>query len=157
MESDEPTASIAVEHVDNLDPKQRQSLFAEMIANSPALMFTLCSMDGRVLYASPGCETLLGYTQAEMTSLTFVDLFHPDEMSQLAGIHLDSLSRDKPVPRVVRHRKKRYELNSYIIRHTFSMKLQTNRKYQPTFRPYLPSCYRILYGHYPLLLEHSPR
>jgi len=62
--------------------------------------------DGRYIYVSPSCETLLGYRYDEMIGCDPYSLFHPDDCDRLRqDTHAKALS-GKPAPSTYRIRQK---------------------------------------------------
>lgn len=61
--------------------------------------------DGRYLYVTPSCQTLLGYTQAELVGQNPYDFFHPDDLDLIRDGHQIVLSGDA-IPITYRFRQK---------------------------------------------------
>jgi len=61
------------------DSEERYRLIAENTGD----IITLMDLDGRQIYISPACESLLGYRPSELIGQLIRDLIHPDD---LAGI-----------------------------------------------------------------------
>jgi diguanylate cyclase (GGDEF)-like protein/PAS domain S-box-containing protein len=84
------------------ESEERYRLLAENIND----LVCLHDLDGRYLYVSPSCETLLGYRYDEMIGQDPYTFFHPNECDRIRqGAHKEVLS-GKPTPTTYRMRQK---------------------------------------------------
>jgi PAS domain S-box-containing protein len=56
-----------------------QNHLFRLISENAADMITVVDNDGRSLYDSPACEKVLGYSLAELSRMSLLDLVHPDD------------------------------------------------------------------------------
>jgi PAS domain S-box-containing protein len=59
-------------------------------------LFTVAQANGRLIAVNPAWWRTLGSTEADLLSTSFLDLMHPDDISQ-AQVLLDTLSKGEPV------------------------------------------------------------
>lgn len=64
-----------------------------LLAENASDMIARLGTDGRMLYVSPACQTILGYTPEEMTGTISFDLIHAEDRPKVMGIF-----QDKPAP-----------------------------------------------------------
>lgn len=84
------------------ESEERYRLFAENIND----LVCLHDLDGRYLYVSPSCETLMGYRYDEMIGQDPYTFFHPDDRDRIRQeAHKEVLS-GKPTPVTYRMRQK---------------------------------------------------
>ncbi len=60
-----------------------QNQLFRLISESAADMITVIDNEGRSLYDSPACEKILGYSLAELSRVSPVDLVHPEDRSRV--------------------------------------------------------------------------
>lgn len=56
-----------------------QNHLFRLISENAADMITVVDNEGRSLYDSPACESVLGYSLAELSRMSLLDLVHPDD------------------------------------------------------------------------------
>ena len=56
-----------------------QNHLFRLISENAADMITVVDNDGRSLYDSPACEKILGYSLAELSRMSLLDLVHPED------------------------------------------------------------------------------
>ena len=64
----------------------RESQF-RLLAENASDMISRLAIDGRILYVSPACETILGYPSEELTGKITFDIIHEDERSIVSDLH----------------------------------------------------------------------
>ncbi len=64
---------------------EREAQF-RLLAENASDMISRLTIDGHVLYVSPACETILGYTPDELTGTVSFDVIHEDERSFVANL-----------------------------------------------------------------------
>ncbi len=57
-----------------------------LLAENASDMISRLATDGRVLYVSPACETILGYTLEELTGTIIFDIVHEIDRPQVSGL-----------------------------------------------------------------------
>ncbi len=57
-----------------------------LLAENASDMISRLATDGRVLYVSPACETILGYTPEELTGTIIFDIVHETDRPQVSGL-----------------------------------------------------------------------
>jgi PAS domain S-box-containing protein len=72
-----------------------------LLAENASDMISRLTIDGRMLYVSPACTTILGYTPEEMTGVLYFDLIHEKDRRRIK-----TLFKDKPsdVTQTIAHR-----------------------------------------------------
>jgi len=60
-----------------------QNHLFRLISENAADMITVVDNDGRSLYDSPACEKILGYSLAELSRMSLVDLVHPEDRARV--------------------------------------------------------------------------
>ena len=63
-----------------------------LLAENSVDLFSRHAADGVYLYVSPACESILGYTQAELIGRSAYDLLHPDELNKILAAHAEALT-----------------------------------------------------------------
>ncbi len=64
---------------------EREAQF-RLLAENASDMISRLSTDGCILYVSPACETILGYTPEELTGTVSFDVIHDDERSFVSNL-----------------------------------------------------------------------
>ncbi len=77
-----------------------------LLAENSTDMIMRHSLEGIHLYASPACEAILGYTPAEMMGHSAYEFFHPDDISSLERLHIQTLQAHTTVTNTHRMRHK---------------------------------------------------
>jgi PAS domain S-box-containing protein len=88
-----------------------------LLAQHSTDMISRHALDGRYLYASPACRSLLGYEPEELVGRDAYDLFHPDDVDAIVLSHRTIL--EKPVDFRVEYRIRRKD-GEYIWFETIS-------------------------------------
>lgn len=57
-----------------------------LLAENASDMISRLATDGRVLYVSPACETILGYTPEELTGTIIFNIVHETDRPQVSGL-----------------------------------------------------------------------
>ena len=70
--------------------KESEVRFRRMIENSSDVL-SIMSLDGRILYQSPSCETVFGYKPDEMVGIIAYDYIHPDDKSNVINVLADGI------------------------------------------------------------------
>ncbi len=118
-------------HVDITERKQMEEALQrsqesyQMLADLSQDMISLHDADGTYVYASPACQTLLGYDADELVGHSAYDFFHPADLADIAAHHEHTREGDRMPAITYRIRKKD---NSYIWFETtnrFQRHLQT--------------------------------
>jgi len=60
-----------------------QNHLFRLISENAADMITVVDNDGRSLYDSPACEKVLGYSLAELSRMSLMDLVHPEDRGRV--------------------------------------------------------------------------
>ena len=68
-----------------------------LLAENASDVVSLHDLDGRVLYISPSCERVLGFTPEEMSRMRPFSIVHPEDRAR-ATTHHEALLRGEPVP-----------------------------------------------------------
>lgn len=84
------------------ESEERYRLLAENINDLVCLHFP----DGRYLYVSPSCKSLLGYDSEELVGVDPYTLFHPDDRQRIRQESHDKALSGSPVPITYRMRTK---------------------------------------------------
>lgn len=77
-------------------PVQRDRLFRSLVDNSLDLV-SLIGRDGKVLYASPSHEAILGYQPEDLAGCNALDLVHPDDQEAVIKAVRAGFAAGKPV------------------------------------------------------------
>ena len=88
---------------------ERESQF-RLLAENSSDMITRHDVNGNILYASPACESLVGYTPEELTSQPALDFIHPDDKRLLLE-YFSSATRENSIAAIpfrARHRNGSY-------------------------------------------------
>jgi PAS domain S-box-containing protein len=64
---------------------EREAQF-RLLAENASDMISRLAIDGRILYVSPACETILGYTPEELTGRISFDIIHEDGRSFVSNL-----------------------------------------------------------------------
>lgn len=64
---------------------EREAQF-RLLAENASDMISRLAIDGRILYVSPACETILGYIPEELTGMISFDVIHEDERSFVSNL-----------------------------------------------------------------------
>ena len=77
--------------------KERETQFCQLAEHSPNMIFINCK--GKVVYANQMCETILGYSQDELTdpSFNFMNLIAPDSLGTVQQYY-EMRQKDQDVP-----------------------------------------------------------
>ncbi|MBD3401290.1 PAS domain S-box protein [candidate division GN15 bacterium] len=70
-----------------------------MLAENASDIILRCTADARLLYISPSCKQLTGYTQAELVGTCALDLIHPEDIGEMSQV-LESLTVENDTTRV---------------------------------------------------------
>lgn len=62
-----------------------------LLAENSVDLLSRHAPDGAYLYVSPACETILGYTPAEMIGRSAYELLHPDDLAKTRTAHAEAL------------------------------------------------------------------
>lgn len=84
------------------DSEERYRLLAENMND----LVCLHHADGRYLYISPSCETILGYAPGELLNQNPYDFFHPDDRDRIYEESHRTALAGNPVPITYRTRQK---------------------------------------------------
>jgi PAS domain S-box-containing protein len=57
-----------------------------LLAENASDMISRMSVDGHMLYVSPACQTILGYTPEELTGKNSFDFIHPEDFLKVKGL-----------------------------------------------------------------------
>lgn len=93
------------------DRKQAEAALREsearyrLVAENMNDLVCLHDLDGRYLYVSPSCTSLLGYSHAEMLGRDAYEFFHPEDCDRIRQVHLEALE-GKPTPITYRMRQR---------------------------------------------------
>ena len=60
-----------------------------LLAENASDMISRLSTDGQILYVSPACETILGYTPEELTGTSSMDIIHESDRWLIANLFTD--------------------------------------------------------------------
>lgn len=77
-----------------------------LLAENMSDLVCLHEPDGRYLYVSPSCETLLGFSSKELIGLTPYHFFHPDDLEHIQLEAHRPILRGDPISTTYRFRKK---------------------------------------------------
>ncbi len=85
--------------------QKSESLF-RLLAENSTDMIARHDEQGRFLYVSPACRSLLGYEPEELIGRSAFELFHPDDVPQLEESRVDITSVPRTATNVFRIRRK---------------------------------------------------
>ncbi len=68
-----------------------------VVADAAHDLISECDAEGRLIYASPSIETILGFKPEELEGTTPFSLTHPDDIDGLVEVFLKALKDQKPV------------------------------------------------------------
>jgi PAS domain S-box-containing protein len=87
--------------------REREALY-RLLADNATDMISRHALDesGTYLYASPACETLLGYIPEELVGQSSYAFFHPDDVKKVRTIHYTTRSMPSTTTGVYRIRRK---------------------------------------------------
>jgi PAS domain S-box-containing protein len=71
---------------------ERESQF-RLLAENASDMISRLSTDGRILYVSPACETLIGYTPEELTGTSALNFVHESDRAQVSDLFFGKYSQ----------------------------------------------------------------
>ena len=80
-----------------LPPNENEEMF-RMLASVSNDMIHVCNRDGKILYANPATERLLGYPPGQLINTSAEKLIHPDDQEVIRRDKELFLARGKPVP-----------------------------------------------------------
>jgi PAS domain S-box-containing protein len=82
--------------------RESEARFRLLAENSTDMISRHTPEEGIFLYASPACQTLLGYAPEELVGHSAYEFFHPDDLAQIRKSHVTIL--DLPVTDTVAYR-----------------------------------------------------
>lgn len=91
---------------------EKQKLFQEherqfrLIAENATDMIMRIDLEGVILYISPSCQTLLGYSSEEMIGRKSGEFYHPEDLGERSKIRLGIVSASEAISQVHRMRQK---------------------------------------------------
>ncbi|MFI5090868.1 MAG: PAS domain S-box protein [Terriglobales bacterium] len=85
--------------------RSRGARFRSLIENS-ADGITVVNAEGKIVYASPPAEQMLGYRPGEMVGDSILDLVHPDDRERYLEVRRMTLESSRPAPARFRMRHK---------------------------------------------------
>lgn len=77
--------------------RSRSARFRSLIENS-ADGITVLNAEGKIVYASPPAEQMLGYRPGEMVGDRVLDLLHPDDRERYLAVRQTTLEGSRPAP-----------------------------------------------------------
>jgi two-component system cell cycle sensor histidine kinase/response regulator CckA len=81
--------------------RKSQELYRRVVETSTDTI-ALFDLNGRVLFASPSCTTILGYEPSELVGRRFVDLIHPDDVAGASDVVRAALAGEGSRPHTAR-------------------------------------------------------
>src|SRR5829696_396677 len=75
-------------------------------AEHPQALVTLLTPLGKIIYTAPACESLIGYTAAELTGRNFAQYIHPGDIPHALLALQDAMLNEQSVEVAARARHK---------------------------------------------------
>ena len=82
------------------DGEQRFRLLAENSLD----VIARTDPQGRILYISPACQTMLGFTPEELTGRSWLEIIHPDDLAHVTAGYAEMLNTSSATPRTLSYR-----------------------------------------------------
>jgi PAS domain S-box-containing protein len=73
-------------------PRKSEELYRLLAENSTEVI-SRHTPEGVYTYVSSACRSLLGYEPEELVGRSAHELFHPEDLEQLSGTHLQTISK----------------------------------------------------------------